>query len=341
MGSVILAETPIGPARDAIAELSGAWYDEADGKVRVVSDRRDRSGIFTMRLEVSPDVRLVPELFTTVEPPFEGRTLDLEGIAPAPEGRLFLSSEGEDVNPDRPALGLYEYTRDGRFVRKIHVPAAYTGARNNAAFEGLSVSPDRRQLFAATEGSLRQDGPVATFTGGSINRILVYDLEDESSPREYAYRTEPVPRLPEQGGATGDNGISEILAVGKDDLFVLERAYVSDAGTGTRSANAIRLYRVHLGTEGLITGRWSLTETPPESVLAKTLVLDLSTVAAALHPRLKNLENFEAMSLGPTLPDGRRTLLLISDNNCSDTQVSALVVLALSDPRSQAPKSKS
>ena len=331
MGSYILPETPVGPSRVTIAELSGAWYDEASGKFLLVSDRRDRPGIFTMRLEVSPEVRLIPEQFTPVEPPFVGRTLDLEAISPAPEGRLFLASEGEDVNPDRPALGLYEYSREGRFVRKLHVPGAYTGMRTNAAFEGLSVSPDRRQLFAASESSLRQDGQVATFESGSVTRILVYDLDEDSAPREYAYRTEPVPRLPEQKFATGENGISEILAVGRDDLLVLERAYVTEGKTGARSANGVRLYRVHLGTEGLITGRWSLADEPPEGVLTKTLVLDLSTIAGKLPPRLKNLENFEAMSLGPALPDGRRTLVLISDNNCSEMQVSAVVVLAFSD----------
>jgi hypothetical protein len=333
IGSYILPEMPVGPARDTIAELSGAWYDEGSGKIFVVSDRRDRPGIFSMRLEMSSEIRLVPEQFTPVEPPFEGRTLDLEGIAPAPDGRLFLASEGEDVNPERPALGIYEYTREGRFVRKIHVPGAYAGLRTNAAFEGLTISPDRRLLFAASEGSLRQDGPAATFDSGSINRILVLDLDNSFEAREYAYRTEPVPRLPDERLATGDNGISEILAIGEHDLLVLERAYVTGIGTGARSANAVRVYRVHLGEQGLITGRWSLSDAPPETVLTKTLVVDLSTIAAQLPPRLKNLENFEAMSFGPTLPDGRRTLLLISDNNCSDTQVSALVVLAFGNGR--------
>src|SRR5262249_44318236 len=145
-------------------------------------------------------------------------------------------------------------------------------------------------------------------------------------PREYAYKTEPISRLPDQKTATGDNGVSEILALDRDDLLVLERAYVSEIGTGARSANTIRIFRVHLGTEGLVTGLWSIDQATKPTVLAKTLVLDLSMVASRLHPRLKALENFEAMSFGPLLPDGRRTLLLISDNNCSDLQVTALIV---------------
>src|SRR5262249_14351858 len=126
---------------------------------------------------------------------------------------------------------------------------------------------------------------------------------------------------------------SEILALDRDDLLVLERAYVSEIGAGARSANAIRIFRVRLGTEGLVTGRWSIGEAAKPTGLTKTLVLDPSMVASKLHPRLKGLETFEAMSLGPLLPDGRRTLLLISDNNSSDTQVTALVVLAFRDSR--------
>jgi len=61
----------------------------------------------------------------------------------------------------------------------------------------------------------------------------------------------------------------------------------------------------------------------------------MAALGPALPPRLANLENFEAMTFGPPLADGRRTLLLLSDNNCSDTQVTALVVLAFGKPSHQ------
>ena len=79
-------------------------------------------------------------------------------------------------------------------------------------------------------------------------------------------------------------------------------------------------------------------EDAPELALRDVALLsglnedELATLSGSLPPRLKNLENFEAMSFGPPLADGRRTLLLLSDNNCSDTQVTALVVLAFSAP---------
>jgi hypothetical protein len=42
------------------------------------------------------------------------------------------------------------------------------------------------------------------------------------------------------------------------------------------------------------------------------------------------LDNFEAMTLGPALSDGRRALILASDDNSSDIQTTRLVVLAVS-----------
>jgi hypothetical protein len=328
IGSYMLPEQTIGEARDVIAELSGAWYDADTKQLLLVSDRRDRSAIFTMDVEVSPEVRLVPKTLTMVEPAVPQRTLDLEGIARAPNGHLFLSSEGEPVNPDEAAPGIYEYTRAGRFVSRLDLPAAYAGLQSNAGLEGLSASPSGRRLFAAAEASLRQDGAVASFEAGSLTRLLAYELGSRDRPREYAYRTEAVPRLPGGVPAIGTNGVSEILAVGEDDLLVLERAFVEGRGPGAPSANTIRIFHVRLTRDADVSGRWSLLTEPPGAVLSKTLLLDLDTIVPKLVERLGRLENFEAMTFGPDLPDGRRTLVLISDNNLRETQVSALIVLA-------------
>ena len=41
------------------------------------------------------------------------------------------------------------------------------------------------------------------------------------------------------------------------------------------------------------------------------------------------IDNLEGMTFGPDLPDGRRTLVVVSDNNFSPGQFTQLVVLAL------------
>lgn len=329
IGSVVLPEQELPGVPGVLAELSGTWYDPDTQQLFAVMDQRDNPALLEMAVEIVPKVTLTVRRATILEQASVRQTLDLEGVSPAPDGQLFVASEGESGNPDRPSPGVFEYTRDGRYVRRLGLPAAYAGMRSNAGLEGLSTSPDGRFVFAAVEGSLRQDGPIATFSAGALTRILVFDLQSEAAPREYLYQTEAVPALPGGTKLTGDNGVAEILALGVDDLLVLERAYVEDT-SGTRSANAVRLFRVRLDSASEVTGAWAAGDVPAVA-LRKTMALDLSTLAGALDPRLASLENFEGMSFGPRLPDGRRTLLLISDNNCNDTQVTALVVLAITE----------
>jgi len=328
VGAAILPEMRLGELSTVIAEISGAWYDPEQRQLLAVIDRRDQSAIITMDLRVEPEVTLTPVRASRVERALAQRTMDLEGIAPSADGRVFISSEGEAGNPDAPSPGVFEYTRSGAFVRTLPVPAAYLGLRSNQGFEGLTVGPDGRRVFAAAEGSLRQDGPAATTGHGALTRILSLDPTGKSRAREYAYRTEPVPMLADDVDVDGDNGVPEVLALGPADLLVLERAYVEEKATGGRAANAVRIYHVHLDAAAEVSGRWSLDDGAPVEPLTKTLVLDLATLTPHLPARLANLENFEAMTFGPSLADGRRTLLLLSDNNCNDRQVTALVVLA-------------
>jgi len=54
----------------------------------------------------------------------------------------------------------------------------------------------------------------------------------------------------------------------------------------------------------------------------KTLLLDLDTLGLPL-------DNVEGMTLGPRLPDGRRSLLLVSDNNFAPGQFTQFLLFAL------------
>ena len=344
IGDAVLGKNANGSrGRPEVGGLSGAYYDARRQRLYAVSDDRDRPRLVSLDVVVSPQVEVTPRSVVPLQLPHQGRrTLDAEGLAPAPNGRFYVSSEGNAADPNEPAPGIYEYTREGRFVRSLPLPRRYLGSgdgsgmRDNGAFEGLTVSPDGRRLFAATESSLRQDGDAADFEHGTVTRMLVYDLPVVGAgPREYAYRVDAMPRPQEFGEAQVDIGVSELLALSDRELLVLERGYVREVAlTGARSANSIRIYHVRLDDAADVTGRTSLVETPPAAVLEKTLVLDLANVAAALSPPLRALENFEAMTFGPRLPDGSASLMLISDDNFNGRQVTAVVVFALMSPPS-------
>jgi hypothetical protein len=339
VGEYILpnAVSPPAGSRPDIGGISGAWYDERAGRLLAVSDDRRRPRILTFDLAIASRVPLTLASVTRLEPPEKGRTLDVEAVAPAADDRLFVSSEGDLSEPDAPVAGIYEYTRDGRYVRALPLPAAYAGddgrlgMRSNGGIEAICASPDRRRLFAMVESSLLQDDGETTFEHGGTVRMLVYDLDDAARPpREYAYRADAVSRPDGFGEASGSSGVADVVATSPTELLVLERAYIEErGGAPPRRANTIRLYRVTLDDAADVSGRASLRDQPPAAVLRKTLVFDAATVAPRLGARLRALENFEAMTFGPRLPDGRASLLLLSDDNFSARQVTAMIVLAL------------
>ena len=68
----------------------------------------------------------------------------------------------------------------------------------------------------------------------------------------------------------------------------------------------------------------------PEIVpLKKTLVLDLSQAQGLSRELEPRLENFEGMTFGPRLPDGRASLVLVSDDNFSTVQRTWFLLFAI------------
>src|SRR3989475_313440 len=65
----------------------------------------------------------------------------------------------------------------------------------------------------------------------------------------------------------------------------------------------------------------SFAQTPPQ-VAVKQLVADLSTVQPG------RLDNMEAMSWGPPLPDGTRVLVFASDDNFNPAQANQILITA-------------
>ncbi len=61
-------------------------------------------------------------------------------------------------------------------------------------------------------------------------------------------------------------------------------------------------------------------------------MLDFDTIIDQLPPELDDLDNFEAMTFGPTLPDGGRTLLVVSDDNFRVTQKTVFLLFRLTTP---------
>ena len=121
--------------------------------------------------------------------------------APSPS-----SAEGGAGEPRLPP-SINVYGRHGDFVCRLPLPDKFVpeatgpatrGARGNAGFESLTLSPDGERLFTAAETALIQDGDRATFEAGARTRILecVARRSHVRAGREFAYDLEPVQKPP-------------------------------------------------------------------------------------------------------------------------------------------------
>ena len=321
------------------AEFGGlsACAMDPSGDVLAVSDDRDRPSLF--RVSVRPDangVHVTPLSATALElapeRPGAPDAVDLEGMVLLGT-RLLLSSEGDEDAGDPPAV--LEYTLGGRFVSATSLPPVFLpaseppgrGLRWNLAFEGLAQLPDGRLLLAA-EAPTQQDGELPGVGRGAWARWaqLVPEGDGWRPGPQLAYAIDPLPAMPGVTVVHQETGVSEVLALGADRVLTLERGFVRTADR--RSFNLIRIYDVSIAGADDVSGVASLAAARFRPV-GKSLVVDFDAWKPRFGPGLGALANFEAMCLGPVLPDGSRTILLISDNNFRPTQLMAFALFRL------------
>jgi len=303
-----------------------------------VSDDNTDVRVYRFEVREEPPFTVSPlDVTYLARDPRAPARLDAEGVAILRDGNLLIASEGSGSREPRIPPALVEYTRNGRFVRQLEVRNRYLptptgplthGARPNAAFESLAVVPGGGRLFTALESPLVQDGEPATFDHGAPVRILEYVRRNGTyePAREFVYLLEPIVRE-DYAPDTSINGLVELIATSKTDLLALERSYVAEKDQKEKGANRIRLFRTTLSGASDVSGLESLTNASITPV-KKTLLLDLSQVTG-LSPALAHLENFEAMAFGPRLHDGRRSLILASDDNFSPTQRTSFLLFGV------------
>lgn len=309
-----------------VGGLSGTTYDRRRDVFYAISDDRSQlqpARFYTLRVTVEGDeldVEVV-DVTTLTGPdgqPFAPLSLDPEGIALTRDDTLVIVSEG-DANALVPPF-VREFGLDGSQLAERDVPDYYdpqpggtTGVRNNLAFESAGIVRSGQLLFTATENALAQDGPAATTATGSPARILRYRGNGRLDA-EFVYPVDPVRAAPVPAGSFATNGLVELLPLSRTRLLALERGFSTGVG------NSVRLYEVDLKRATDVSGRAVLPARVREA--RKELLLDLDTLGVTL-------DNLEALAFGPTLPDGRRLLLVTSDDNFSPTQVTQFLAFAV------------
>ena len=333
-----------------VGGLSGITYDPSKNVYYSISDDRSQinpARFYTLQIDLSKGSLKqggvtpvgITTLLTENGQPFAPLSLDPEGIALTSKGTVFISSEGDAnqlINPFVNEFSLAGQQLQALPVRQKFLPTANksSGIRNNLAFESLTVTPNQNYLFTATENALYQDGPAATLSNGSPSRILKYDLTTGQSVAEFLYNTDPVALPPNPADAFNTNGLVDLLAL--DDsgnhFLALERSFSTGAvGTPGNTGNTIKLYEVSLEGATDISSIDSLTTAGSSGITPakKNLLLNFTDQGIPT-------DNIEGLTFGPTLADGRRSLVVVSDNNFSKTQFTQVLAFGLNpeSPRS-------
>ncbi|RSN38006.1 3-phytase [Amycolatopsis sp. WAC 01416] len=333
-----------------VGGLSSIDFDPRTGEYALICD--DRSAInparfYTAKFSLDAD-GLGPVTFTGTKPllrpdgtpypplakndpaqPPNMRTIDPEELRVDPwTGRYVWSQEGERSAAARIDPSIREAKRDGAYVRDLPIPAnetmaETTGPRQNLALEGLTFAGFGSLVASSVEGPLLQDGPEANTTSGALSRIT---LQSRFGPvlAQYAYPQEKVFASPNPPGAFATTGISSLLAVDQADptrYLVMERSFVTGVG------NKVRIYEIDTK------GATNILETPSLGDAEKVKPVKKRLLADLADFKLSTVDNVEGMTWGPRLRGGERSLVLVSDNNFSPTQVTQFIALAVPSER--------
>lgn len=323
-----------------IGGVSGIDFDPASRRWYMISDDRSEHGparFWTLQIAYDAgrapvvDILAVHPILTGAGTAFPApgtgqEASDAESVRFSPrDGLLVWSSEGDARDGFGPAVRRMDTNGTAQGALPLprslaRSPDASRGPRPNLSIEGLTFATDNHALWASMEAPLLQDGPLPDRAHGALARLSRLAYPSGRLLGQYAYPLDPIGPYPT--GRLADNGISEILSLDPDHLLVLERSGIQQ-GDGDFHYRA-RLYCASWRGASDVAALRSLhgATTRP---MRKSLVVDLAQVLPG------PVDNVEGMALGPMLPDGHASLVLVTDNNFSprhQTQFTALEIEA-------------
>ncbi len=309
-----------------VGGLSAITYDRQKDLYYALSDARENARFYTLKITVDRTVK--PPTIGQVEVknvtiikdengrPFAEGTIDPEGIALSPFKSVFISSEGAVKEGIPPLIGEFDL-ETGQLKRRLPIPESYIpdaynlsqsrGIQNNRGFEsltlnaGASTAPPLEpfRLFTVVETPLVQDLELPDSKSSSKNRMLHYLIEQNRSTliSEHVYPLDP------KFEGTLDRGLTDLESIDQGGHFLsLERSF------GVQGFKT-RLYQVATGAATDTTLIKSLRgELKGLQPARKRLLLDLNELGV-------RLDNLEGMTIGTRLPDGSRSLIMVSDDN--------------------------
>lgn len=348
-----------------VGGLSSIDYVPATGRYLAISDDRSDRGparFYELALDLSkfrrsqaPGDAGVSWVNMTTILDLDGQPFGLNMVDPeslrldARRNLIYWSNEGQRSSAGFQNPTVRRMTPDGKPAGEFPVPSYYhpagsagglaagdMGVYNNLAFESIAITPDGKTLWTMTENGLAQDSLPTAVGRGSRARLLSFDLDSGKAGAEYVYDVGPVPFPPARAGDFATNGVPDMLALSDHEFIVIERAYAVGAVTpGTASltkkptSNTIKLYLIDTRGATDVSG-WPSIKGRDVTPVKRTMLLDLSSLKNDDGSVLA-LDNIEGLTFGPVV-DGKRTLILVSDNNFNPAQFTQFVALTIDGP---------
>ena len=339
-----------------VGGLSGLTYDTARGVYYAISDDRGEKQaprFYTLRIDLDGgginDVRFLAVTTLDGDPtmpgvqPYEQNDTDLEDIQLLGSELLISSERDKNGRPWIRRFGL-----DGALLGELPMPERFLtvnepgpdgrprvvrGVRTNLGHEGMTLTPSGLTLFTANEEALAQDGPIATLTAGTNVRVTRWELDGtEARPSgEFVYTADRIFAEPRPSDQFADNGVTSLLWVRHllpdYDLLVLERGFATGVG------NDVSIYGVTLTDATDVSTGDALPSPFDGRVASKTRLANMAELGISA-------DNLEALALGPRLPSGKPSLIVMSDDNFSafvPPQVNQFLLFEIDAPRSAMP----
>lgn len=238
------------------------------------------------------------------------------------------TSEGENaivgkdtilVNPT-----IIEMDQTGKMLdtfylpRNLYMTRNNIGPRQNGVIEGMSFGENYKKLFVSLEEPLQEDGPrVDVFDQNTWLRFYEFNAKSKRNTKQFAYKPDPIVYPANPVNAFKVNGIPEILYIGNNQFIVIERAY----STGKQKCT-IKLFLVDATGATDVKNIFSLQNSTAFIPMKKTLLLNMDNLP-------EFIDNVEGITMGPILPNGHRSIILVADNNFNAIEQSQVLLLEI------------
>ncbi|MBK6264789.1 esterase-like activity of phytase family protein [Marivirga sp. S37H4] len=315
-------QTWVGGLSSIESSPNGKWYIISD-------DRSEYSPARFYEAEIEYDLNGIDTVLFTKTVFLKDRngesytfnTLDPEAIRFNPRSAtLFYSSEGGRMDGTTSPF-VREMDTLGNFLKEYNVPKRFDfynesrGLRDNGAFESLAFENDSI-LWFVNELPLIEDGEVPQFWQTvSPVRLSKFDIKNNQPLAQYAYMIEAVQAKPIPEDGFNINSVVELLVLDTNKLLVMERSYIKGVG------NFVKIFNVSLEEATDVSAIDSLMDGNYVAVEKETLI-DFSDYG-------KRIDNIEGMGFGKDFPDGRKSLICVSDNNFNEGQQTQLWLFAI------------